>query len=327
MKDESIIAYLNNECSLNEKSIIENWIRKSTENRHRFEELKTIWEHSEMDISQLPADHGPSWDRISKAVSEERSEIKTVRILQPGIFWRIAASAAIIIGLGYLSVRYLGGKYPVGAEMATVSTDSIRSDVELPDGSRVWLNSSTTISYPSKFSRKSRMVNLSGEAFFEVSRDRSRPFTVEFENSELTVLGTSFNINASDPQNRQVVTVVTGKVAFHDAADPSGGTILEQGDRGVYSALSGTYTREKNRDQNFLAWKTGILVFENTPLGEVCKVLQSHFGHQVLIEGPGNEERILTASFDNKELKDVMVVLTMTLDLSYRVEGDKYIIY
>ena len=327
MKDELIIAYLNNECSVAEKEFVEKWLGEAPGNRKRFEETKLIWDLSGTDFSRKETVHERSWERISNAMHGDHSLDKSVRIHRLRVFWRIAASVALIVGLGYLSTIFIGRDSPDTTKIASAQTRVEKSEVVLPDGTHVWLNAHTMLTYPEKFDRKNRKVTLTGEAYFEVEHNRRNPFTVEFSHSVVEVLGTSFNINSFSGNNGQVVTVVTGKVAFHAADDPSNAIFLESGDRGVFSVVSDSYVKEKNYDLNYLSWKTGIMTFDSTPLRDVCRIITEYFGQQVLLEGSGLDEKVLTATFDNRELKDVLAIVTMTLDLSIRVEGDMYIIY
>jgi len=326
MNEASIIAYLKSECSPREKEELEDWISQSPGNRIRFEEIKNIWEFSRADYSGLPADPETSWKRIQGAISEEGPRIEPVRGNSIGKYWRIAASVALLVGLGYVSLRYVerGG---ADAEQAVVQTREGKTEVELPDGSRVWLNAYSTLTYPSAFGRKERGVSLEGEAYFEVTRERRRPFTVGIGDSRVTVLGTTFNILSPGQGKEQIVIVVTGKVSFHPLGDPSGGVMLAAGERGVCSPDESSYRKSANGDRNFLAWKTGVLTFRGTALEEVCRVLSAHYRREISLSDSVGTNRQLTVTWDNKALEEVLEILTMTLDLSYRTEAEGIVIY
>jgi transmembrane sensor len=326
MNEESVIAYLKSECSPGERDELENWISQSAGNRKRFEEIKRIWELSRADYSGLPADPEGSWKRIHRAINGESLRIEPVRRTSIGRFWRIAASVALLVGLGYVTLKYSGKGNPA-VEQAVMQTQAGITEVELPDGSRVWLNAHSMLTYPSSFSRKERSVSLEGEAYFEVNRERRRTFTVGIGDSRVTVLGTSFNILSPGREKEQVVTVATGKVSFHPQGDPSGGVLLAAGERGVCSPYGRSYRKSMNEDRNFLAWKTGVLTFRGTALEEVCRVLSAHYGQEISLSDSVDTNRQLTVTWDNKEPEEVLEILTMTLDLSYRTEGETIIIY
>lgn len=326
MKEEWIIAYLNSDCSYEERETVENWIRASAENRKYFEELKLIWEHSRIDYSDYRPDLEKSWDRIARTISGKRRAVAYDSVQSIGKIWRIAASIVLLLGLGYLFMKYAGDRN-VEAERISVQTGAEKALVDLPDGTTVWLNSNSTLHYPARFSRKGRQVSLTGEAYFEVIHDKHRTFSIDLGLSLVEVLGTSFNIDALAGGDEQVVTVATGKVSFRSSEDPSREIVLVAGEKGVFLSAENTYTREINRDLNYLAWKTGILVFENTALAEVCKDLSRYYQVHVNLARPENGQRRISVRYDNKELNEVLDILTMTLDLTYKVENGMYTIH
>jgi len=326
MNEALLIAYLKSECSPGEKEKVKNWIRESEEHRNLFEEIKTIWEFSRMDNSDPQTGTEASWTRISKAINEAPPHIRSARHPSIGKYLRMAASIALLLGLGFLALRYSGreGSLP---ERAVVQTQAEKEQVELPDGSKVWLNAHSMLSFPSSFSRKERRVSLKGEAYFQVKKDKRRTCTVEIGNSRVEVLGTSFNILSPGEGKEQIVTVETGKVSFHPLGDPSGGVLLTAGERGVFSSREMVYRKSVNADPNYLAWKTGMLIFREASLEEVCRVISIHYKQDISLSDPVDKTRKLTATWNNKELEEVLQILTMTLDLSYRTEGEKIIIH
>lgn len=136
----------------------------------------------------------------------------------------------------------------------------------LADGTRVWVNSFSDLEFPSQFVGKERRVRLTGEAYFEVSRDTAKPFIVEVGGKEIKVLGTSFNIN--DYDGKFVTTLVTGRVGVYEdeqeyILEPSMQIQIANGD----VALSNVDTRE------FIAWKEGWFVFKKRRLQDVLDIL------------------------------------------------------
>jgi len=326
MNEATIIAYLKSECSSREREKLDHWLRESAENRKYFEEIKRIWELSRSDDSGKAASPETSWSRISAAINKDQVRIRPGRNSFMGRYWKVAASVALILGLGFMALRYSGHKASE-AEFAVVETLDDKTQVELPDGSQVWLNAHSILSYPSRFGTKERRVRLEGEAFFEVSKEKRRDFTVEISHSRVSVLGTSFNILSPGEEKEQIVTVETGKVSFHPLEDPSGGVQLKAGERGVFSPHNNQYSKGLNEDPNFQAWKTGILKFQGTSLEKVCQAISVHYKRDISLSDSVDKERQLTATWNNKEWEEVVKILTMTLDLSYRIDGEKIIIY
>ena len=322
MKDEIIIAYLKKELPPGEMVSIENWIGLSGENKNHFDRVKLIWENAAEDFSKVRVNSGKAWDNIQNLISKESLSQEKHRSISIGTYLRIAASVVMLLGIGYLSSRLINNASS-SQDWIIVETGSDRTDVELPDGSHVWLNHHTKISYPGKFKTRKREVRLSGEAFFDVTRNRRKPFTVTTETSVVEVLGTSFNVESGESPSEVIVTVVEGKVALSKVSDPAGKLILEPGDKGTHIAADDRLFKERNRDHNFLAWKTGILIFENAALSDVCSVLSEHFDKPVIPDHHGTlETKRLTATYQNRELEDVLTILALTLEISYEVLDD-----
>jgi ferric-dicitrate binding protein FerR (iron transport regulator) len=326
MNKELIVSYLDSTCSPEEREKVKNWISAKAENRKYFDEQKLIWEHSRKDYRDYRPDAEKSWDRITRSISGEQGIKEKTLVRSIGRIWRIAATIVLLLGIGYLSMKLVdGGKQET--EWISLHSGDEKTSVELSDGTEVWLNANSTLHYPATFGRESRQVGLSGEAYFQVSKNKRRTFRIDLGSSTVVVLGTSFNILAPAGGDEKVVTVATGKVSFHSSEDPNNAIVLTAGEQGVFRSAENTYTGGINADQNYLAWKTGILVFDNTVLTEVCRDLSRHYGVHIGLADPEHAQRRLSVSYDNKDLEEVLDILTMTLDLTYRVEHGNYMIY
>ena len=327
MEEELIIAYLLDDCSPGERVRVETWINDSPENKKDFEEMKVIWENSGNDYSGIRFNADISWNKIWEAVSKERSASVGYKRISGRAFLRVAASIVLLVGLGYLSFRIISNNGILSTELIIVETSVEKSEVELPDGSCAWLNKNSSINYPERFASRSREVRLTGEAYFEVSKNRRKPFIVSTDHSRIEVLGTSFNVNSGIPDRNVIVSVVTGRVALSGIGDPLERIILEPGEQGIHSFADGSLQKARKTDTNFLAWKTGILIFENTSLTEVCNILSDHYDQPILVERPDLiEPKMLSATFNNKELGEILKIITMTHDVSLRSEDEEVIL-
>ena len=318
MKEETIIAYLNNGLSATEMAELEKWIRHSNENRNTFEQVKMIWDNSRVDFSNVEIDSGKAWDRICNSIPEAVSSPKKLSNRSTGNYLRIAATVVVLLGIAYLSSRLIGNRVLNGQEWTSVSTGADRSDVGLPDGSHVWLNKNSTISYPERFRHRLRKVRISGEAYFDVMKEKGIPFVVSTGKSLVEVLGTSFNVESGEVNDEVIVTVVSGKVSLSERENPVNSIILEPGERGILYTSGNRLEKGMNSDHNFLAWKTGILTFRSAAMAEVCTALTDYFGIPVIPDPQADWDDIrLSATYDNKSLEDILKILALTLNISY----------
>jgi transmembrane sensor len=183
--------------------------------------------------------------------------------------WTAAASAVIILSVStYHAYNRIGFSKPEITSTVTFNQD-IRL-LNLPDGTRVWLNENSEIEYPKSFSGKERTVTLKGEAFFEVKRDPSHPFVISSGAIKTTVLGTSFTVKAYDNKQPEV-NVRTGKVKVESSQNT---VLLERGDKAIYEVE----TSKLNKQKSFVLepeWKKVLIYVDGLTLEQVLEKLKA----------------------------------------------------
>lgn len=175
------------------------------------------------------------------------------------------------------------------------------------DGSQAFLNSDSKISYPEKFGLKSRKVKLEGEAYFNVSSNKKRPFIVETDKTTVTVLGTSFNVNAYSNDNIVEVVLDEGEVVF--GVDKREYAILP-GQKVVYNKVDGlTSIANLEKSLNESMWRDNVLHFSNTPLLDVIKILNRRYNVRFVIENSEALEYTYTLTTKQTTVEDVLFEL------------------
>ena len=194
----------------------------------------------------------------------------------------------------------------------------------LSDGTRVWLNSETSIQYPVVFGTKERRVFIQGEAYFEVAKDAKKPFTVQFMSSSVTVLGTSFNIRAYPEEKRSQTTLAEGSVRIYS---PGSSMLLKPGEQAEVSALSGEMVKQEVEVKNFTSWKDGRFVFEQQPLEDIMRTLERWYDIRVIFRDEGAKRISLSGNLKRYgDFSQVMNMLQMTGDVRFELHGnDVYI--
>lgn len=144
--------------------------------------------------------------------------------------------------------------------------------IALEDGTVVWINAGSELKYPVTFSGEERRVELKGEAYFEVTPDKDRPFIVSIDDAHVTVLGTSFNINSYGDYNQMAVTLVEGSISL--SSDKIGKEIvLKPGEQGIINAETGELSVKEVDTLIYTSWKDGIFYFKEMTLGEIMLIL------------------------------------------------------
>ncbi len=191
----------------------------------------------------------------------------------------------------------------------------------LSDGTQVWLNAGTTLRYPSLFAKNERLVEIEGEAYFSVSKDKNRPFRVLSRGQKVEVLGTEFNVSAYDNDNSVMTTLVSGAIRLNANGKE---LTLAPGDQSEYWG-SDNLKKQKVDIQPFIAWKKGEFYFENTPLTDMLKQLSRWYDVEVIYERKVPNERFSGAMSRNVTLQTVLSLLKIS-EINYRLEKNKLII-
>lgn len=195
--------------------------------------------------------------------------------------------------------------------------------VTLPDGSKVSLNSESSITYSLPFV-DTRKVTLSGEAFFDVARDESHPFTIVSDKWTTTVLGTSFNVRAYPDEPVGKVSVVSGKVQIDGQGNQA---LLVANMEGVFHLDEKQLMVASFDPSSELGWKEGKLIFREVPFDSVVKELERWYGVDLQVDPEMSYPGGYTGSYDNASLEEVLDGLSFTLGIGYKLEGKKVRLY
>ncbi len=305
--------YFEGETTIHENELILNWINKSPENKLFFQEVEALWKGTDISVLNEKYNPGKGWDKMEKKLSEVESpnillpqSRKKIKIYLK-TFLRIAAIIVLFIGIWQL--------YTITQkEIIVQSFDTTQKHI-LPDGSEVVLNNYSEIKYSKGFNKKTRNIELEGEAFFEVQKNKEIPFIIFCGKAKIEVTGTSFNVNTKQDGKVEVI-VETGKVKVMDIKDKKEEYIfLTKGEKGIVFMQNDSIEKSINTNPNFDAWKTGVLIFENTKMTDVVKVIEDVFHITVsLDENLKNCE--LIAKFDNQPLDNVLEIIKCTFNLT-----------
>jgi len=219
----------------------------------------------------------------------------TAKVIPMRRVWltRIAASVLFLLASGFLFNLFVNN----GAELQQLATtNQLMENVQLPDGSTVWLNKHSQLSFPKSFIGTARIVQLEGEAFFKVAKNAAQPFIVQMPNSTVKVLGTEFNVRAYSEEATTMVEVAEGSVAF-TAAETQETRKLTANDKVILNKKDATLSVLKPLDWKDVAWKEKQLSFDSQPLKDVLTYLKTNFDVEV--------------AFDKSELSDCPFTATI----------------
>lgn len=237
--------------------------------------------------------------RLQKSIGAQPTRVISIS------FAKVAAAIVAVVGLTVLGY-YFSGKNSTEFYTVTNSHEKVQL-VLLPDSSRVWLNAATTLRYHPSFNEH-RELELSGEAFFEVTKDPDHPFAIKTGEMTTTVVGTSFNVSAYNDDEWKVVSVITGKVRVNDADKEL--ALLTPAKSLRYSKLSKQAMVLDTDTVSVVSWTRGKLQFAGKPLSEITKLLERRYGYSFTF---GNRElencRYYLNLSDTLKIDEVMNVL------------------
>jgi ferric-dicitrate binding protein FerR (iron transport regulator) len=321
--EQLIVKHLSGETTPAEEAQLREWLDREPAHRETFEAHQQLW----LLTRQQPAIDPQTereWQnfaqqafREAKPAREHETFPQGRRPLTRWPVYGLAAAVTLLLLCTILLVSRPGNTLLQTLSQREVRADSLR-ELRLPDGTLVWLNRRSTLRYPRWFGGSAREVYLEGEAFFAVEKDARRPFRILAGRAVTEVLGTSFNVRAYPEAQAVEVVVASGKVRLGGESTPDRAVQLTAGWTGTYQTSTGHTSRHPRTDPNYLSWKTGRLVFENTPAAEVLAALGRHYGITVTLQNQEIANHRVTTAFAHQPLGEALDEIALLLDLTYR---------
>jgi transmembrane sensor len=243
------------------------------------------------------------------------------RAFDKAIKWTLRIAGVMIIPLLLIwGVQLYKGVSPDKMSWVVINAPAwTRTQFCLPDGTTGWLNSSSSLKYNGNF-LNDRQITLTGEAFFDVSRDRNRPFTVNTSEINLKVLGTRFNVASYENEKTVEIVLEEGKLIFNDKELKKSYT-LKPNDLVIYNKTQKDFSTEVVQPQKYLSWTEGKLVFRNDPLDVIARRLERWYNIDVEVKVNSTENIRWRATFIDEALEDVLVLMKRSLHLNYSIEN------
>jgi len=302
-----------------ESKMLNDWLQRSDKEREA-QQVERVWKHT--------ADYKKSYQpNVEKGFTQLKARIqaeqttasaKTVPMKSRRIGWGIAASIAALLVLGALLWQQFGN----ATEYVVINSGDKQELVELEDGTTVLLNEHSSLRYPEAFAKNIRTVELEGEAFFKVAENASRPFIVELPETQVTVLGTAFNVRAFLDENFTEVTVESGKVRF--AINKSGqAKVLTAKQKAIYTHDQ-AFSVGRDDALHALDWLRGDLVFENERFSAVLESLERYYRVELKLENAHLANcRIYLSKYNFPDLKSVLNTLRESMQITIQQQEGK----
>lgn len=320
---ELLKKYFSGKCNAAEEEQVKTWMTYPEYEKVLKYKIHDHW--NEFDVSREPDIDGKKLlDRIYHQIYRDEWESNRKSFLHRA-YQKFSKAAAILLvpllvfGAWYVSktvflenIGYAEIYSPLGA----------RTHFILPDGSKGWLNSGSTLKFPVKFTGETRKVTLAGEGYFDVVKDARKPFVVNTRDLNVIALGTKFDVLSYPSDHRVDVVLESGRVVINKVLDGKRQkriTELEPGQKAIIREGDNTCRKESVLTSKYTSWKDGKLMFRNDPMPEVIERINRWYNVRLIIEDKEIEEYRYRATFKDETLDEVLKMLKITSPIDYYI--------
>jgi ferric-dicitrate binding protein FerR (iron transport regulator) len=323
--DDHTILYrfFKKETSEGENEEIIHWVSASEENREEFRKVHKIFLSSNFKQFQSEIDIDDAWDKLYQSLKEYRSHSGTLNV---SFLLKVAASVLILVAVGLGSIWTYEHIFK-GSTFAIVHIEAPageKSKIQLADGSSVWLNSETVLTYDAT---NPRNVRVEGEAFFDIQKDAGNPFWVETASGmTVKVTGTRFNLRsyAGDPFVETTLEEGRVEILGENAVRLAE---LNPGQQARYTIRGGEVEVKKVSPELYSLWKNNEIIFSETSFYDLVPQIERWYGVSVELDEGINKEDRFTMTIKTESLRELLDMMKLTSDFDYEIVGSRVKIY
>lgn len=314
--------FLRRQATTDEMKDLIQWLKDGQESN--------LWLNEVWDLSESCVDSSiqqKMLERINQKLKEEDSVLANQCSVSRFDIRKVAKWVAIFLLplLSGVSVYLVMKSKPTSSgDLAIIVDKGQKASAVLPDGSKVWINSGSRLSYGAEYNEKERILKLSGEAYFDVKHDDSKPFIVHAGKLSVKALGTAFNVKSYDSDFEQTATLVRGKVEV-----VCGGQMatLSPNEQIVLNAQRGTVEKKSVPDaQSFVLWKNNEISFDGDSFASIAATLERRYNVTICFGSESLKKYRFTGTVGNTNLQNVLQILSFTSPLEYAIDGDRVVL-
>lgn len=315
MNDETLVSYLLGELPAEETTRVKEWLIEDEAHATYFNQFKTIWEKSLELAATSTVDENKAWNHFKERIQNAGQKPAPVVPLFKRFYFRAISAAAILI----LAISLFWLNQP--APQQTLASGQSVINQKLADGSEITLNKQSSLHYPKTFKGKTRSVELKGEAFFNISPDKSKPFIIDVKDVLVTVVGTSFNVREDSSYVEVLVETGIVKVS-HEGKEVT----LQAGEKIKMPFAGAVAAKEKVSDKLHNYYRTKEFVCDDTPLWKLVQVLNEAYKTNIVFGREELKDLRMNTTFYNESLDQVLEVIHLTFNITVRKENGRIIL-
>jgi len=307
---------LSGEADEIDRGLFEEWLKAGKENREEWQQIKQSWEKGKDALVLKAIDTNAAWEKVRHFTVEESASMAGKSSPRIRLWLPVAASLVLLVTLLWLIIPGRDNH-----KSSLIVTNNTQEEIVLDDGSIITLNKNSRFRCNQPFDEDQRIVEIDGEGYFKVKADKEWPFIVHAGGITIKVTGTRFNVRAYPNLNVTEVAVLEGEVEI-SASAKSATEILKNEQTALFDKKSGKLVIKPSTDPNILAWLTGKISFDETPLPMVVETLDRVYGVNIQLSDSTLTNEKLTARFSQNSLDFVIEVVCVTFNLQSKREGD-----
>lgn len=319
---ELIARCLDKSASEAEKQELLQWINESKENESLYFTMKELYEAGNWNTLRQEADTIGNWQQLRTKIDESNQPAKNKKFR---IIHLVKYAAILVLG-AVISVMFLklNSSKNINPEFKNQIVTGIgeRSQLVLPDGTKVWVNSCSSVSYKYDYGTNSRNVYLEGEAYFKVTKNEELPFIVHTQGAEIKALGTAFNVTAYHNDVELSAVLLEGSISFKQVGNENA-QVIKPGEKITYSKSTQLTNIEEVNAESYVAWSNGETSFEHLKMDEITKRLQRNYHVTFVLQNEKIKNMHFTGTFRNYEsLEQILKVISTNTDLNCKIIRD-----
>lgn len=317
LNEDILRKYLMGECSEDELTEVSAWVRESDEHARQLFRMEEVFQLGKLNSHTMEQRMALAEKKLYKRLKEEPN--KQGKLIRMHHWMKYAAAIAVILLIGGGAAFWF---YQNDTKMmVAVADEGIVKEVTLPDGTKVWLNNAATLTYPETFSEKERNVRLEGEAYFEVTKNRHKPFIVESDVMRVRVLGTTFNFKSDKNCRVAEATLLEGEIEVRGNQE-EGQIILSPGQRAELNKSTGRLTVKQVDAKLDAVWHDDLIPFEKANIFAITKVLERFYDVKIIISPDIQADKTYSGVLKKKStIESVLKSLQNSIPIHFKIEG------
>lgn len=319
MDKETLYHFFERKATSEEKEAIREWLEESPENRDELYRERQFF--GAMLLNARPETEDVSTENV--LLQKKKTGFRSLFIRE---FLKVAAVVVLTLGVGFYFLQQRDEMSQDTPLLSVTVPAGQRANLILPDGTSVWLNARTELKYPGTFTGATREVELNGEAYFDVTKNKDNPFIVHTKKCDIEVLGTSFNVEAYGDSEDFFTSLMEGSLRVTDRKKKTNSLLLEPNQLTTFR--DGVLIREKITDYDYYRWREGLVCFRNMGFEELIRRFEKCYGIQIRIENKKLAEYAFSGKFRISDgIDSALRVLQRDAPYTFERSEDDSIIY